>query len=125
MNESLELLIASLLLILLGIYIIIRKAGCKTEIEAVLIRKERRRARKGGRYYCGTFSFEYEGNSYSTDVSLGTSERLANLYAPKAKYKIYINPRRPKIAYIDDTVNEEFFFPILLGITGLVVYLLK
>lgn len=110
-------------LIVFGLFCVIRKASCKTEIEAVLLRKERCYAR--GYYYCATFKFEYEGREFQTDVNLGKNDRIAKFYKPKAKYKIYINPKNPKIAYIDDKVDTELLFLVFLGVIGIVVYLLK
>lgn len=75
--------------------------------------------------YCGTFKFEYDGVEYQTDVNLGNSNRIAKYYTPKVKYKIYINPRRPKIAYIDNTVDTIWFFIIILGVLGIVLAIIK
>ena len=114
----------SIFLVFIGLFFIVRKARCKKEIEAILVNKEKMHAYRGF-YYRGTFKFEYEGVEYQTDVNLGNSDRLAKFYIPKVKYKIYINPRKPKIAYIDNTVATEFFFLIFLGILVILVEVLK
>lgn len=114
----------SILIIILGIYIVICKTKCNKDIEAVLVKKEKQHSYRS-EIYVGIFKYEYEGKEYNTSINLGKSERIAAFYVPRIKYKIYINEKNPKKASLESRITVDDFLVMGIGVILLIALLLN
>lgn len=120
MGKHIVLVFVGILLISLGIWIIVEKYRCKTELTGTFVRNNVIPA-KATRAYAPVFSYEYEGKKWERPTFETFSGRKVSRFVPGQRYTIFLNARRPGAFVVDRKLRPGDLLLIGAGLLAMCI----